>query len=59
MGRGTGQGLAIAHSAIVDTHGGTIDCSSVEGKGTTFIIRLPIDQEDNDQILSQAMTYQR
>ena len=42
VGKGTGQGLAIAHNVIVDKHGGTIKVSSAPGKGTTFIIRLPI-----------------
>ena len=42
VGKGTGQGLAIAHSTIVDKHGGTIELESEIGKGTTFIIRLPI-----------------
>ncbi|MEJ2630618.1 MAG: PAS domain S-box protein [Acidihalobacter sp.] len=42
VGKGTGQGLAIAYSAVVDKHGGTIDVSSEEGLGTTFVIRLPL-----------------
>ncbi len=42
VGRGTGQGLAIARSAIVDKHRGTIDFESEENAGTTFIIRLPM-----------------
>jgi PAS domain S-box-containing protein len=42
-GRGTGQGLAIAHSVIVDKHSGKIDIETEENCGTTFIIRLPID----------------
>jgi PAS domain S-box-containing protein len=41
VGRGTGQGLAIAHSVIVDKHGGIIEVESAVGRGTTFIIRLP------------------
>ena len=41
-GRGTGQGLAIAHSVIVDKHDGSIDIETKEEKGTTFVIRLPI-----------------
>lgn len=44
MGRGTGQGLAIAHSAVVDKHNGTIHFETEERKGTTFIIRLPKDR---------------
>ncbi len=43
IGKGTGQGLAIAHSVIVDKHGGTIHFETQEGKGTTFIVRLPHD----------------
>lgn len=43
IGKGTGQGLAIAHSIIVDKHQGTIDFESVVGVGTTFVIRLPIE----------------
>lgn len=42
VGKGTGQGLAIAHSVIVDKHNGTISCETEEGKGTTFVIRLPL-----------------
>ena len=41
IGKGTGQGLAIARSVIVDKHHGSIDFETVLGKGTTFIIRLP------------------
>ena len=42
VGKGTGQGLAIARSVIVDKHSGTITFESQVGKGTTFVIRLPL-----------------
>jgi PAS domain S-box-containing protein len=45
IGKGTGQGLAIARSVIVDKHGGTIHFETGMGKGTTFIVRLPRDGE--------------
>jgi PAS domain S-box-containing protein len=45
VGRGTGQGLAIARSVVVDKHGGTIHFATEIGKGTTFTIRLPLDGE--------------
>jgi len=43
IGKGTGQGLAIARSVIVDKHGGSIQFETEEGFGTTFVIRLPLD----------------
>ena len=43
VGKGTGQGLAIVRSVIVDKHKGTIHFETVEGQGTTFVIRLPHD----------------
>ena len=46
VGKGTGQGLAIAHNVIVERHGGQIIFETEESKGTTFIIRLPIDSEN-------------
>lgn len=42
VGKGTGQGLTIARSVVVDKHGGSIDFETEIGKGTTFIIRLPL-----------------
>jgi signal transduction histidine kinase len=43
VGKGTGQGLAMAHNVIVNKHGGTLRFETECGKGTTFRIRLPID----------------
>jgi two-component system, NtrC family, sensor kinase len=42
IGKGTGQGLAIAWSIVVDRHHGTLTFDSEVGAGTTFIIRLPM-----------------
>ena len=42
VGKGTGQGLALAHSVIVKKHGGTISFETTIGVGTTFIVQLPI-----------------
>lgn len=49
-GKGTGQGLAISHSVIVEKHKGKLTLETREGKGTTFIISLPLtaDQERNE-----------
>lgn len=46
VGKGTGQGLAISHNIIVELHQGTLEVESEEGIGTTFIIQLPIAQEE-------------
>jgi PAS domain S-box-containing protein len=43
VGKGTGQGLAIAQSVVVERHRGRISVESEIGKGTTFILRLPIE----------------
>ncbi len=45
VGRGTGQGLAIARSVVVERHKGTLTFDSEVGKGTTFHIRLPLAPE--------------
>lgn len=43
FGKGTGQGLAIAHAIIVDKHGGSLSFESEPGRGSSFVIRLPIN----------------
>lgn len=42
VGKGTGQGLTLARSIIVDRHGGTMEVHSVPGHGATFEVRLPV-----------------
>lgn len=41
VGRGTGQGLTLAHRIVVENHGGSIAVESELGTGTTFIVRIP------------------
>lgn len=42
VGRGTGQGLSIAHNVVVQKHNGTLALESELGVGSTFIIGLPL-----------------
>jgi signal transduction histidine kinase len=42
VGRGTGQGLAIAWAAIKEKHAGELSFETQEGEGTCFYVRLPI-----------------
>ncbi|MDZ8033997.1 AAA family ATPase [Nostoc sp. DedSLP04] len=44
VGKGTGLGLAIARQIVVEKHGGSIHCNSFPGKGTEFIIAIPVRQ---------------
>ena len=42
VGKGTGQGLSVVYGSVVKRHGGTVTFETETGKGTTFIIRLPL-----------------
>ena len=42
VGKGTGLGMSIAHSIVVEKHKGKIECISEMGRGTTFQIEIPI-----------------
>ncbi len=43
VGIGTGLGLSVSYFIITENHNGTIDVISEPGKGTNFIIRLPVN----------------
>jgi PAS domain S-box-containing protein len=42
VGKGTGQGLAMARTVVVEKHGGSLTFDSEVGRGTTFYVRLPL-----------------
>ena len=42
VGKGTGLGMSIAHSIVVEKHKGKIECISEIGSGTTFVIEIAI-----------------
>jgi len=48
VGVGSGQGLSIVYSIVVDRHQGKLSVESTFGKGTTFIVRLPIAETSSD-----------
>lgn len=49
VGKGTGQGLAIAYSAVVDKHRGEIGFETQTGAGTTFTVRLPLHVRPHEE----------
>ena len=61
VGKGTGQGLAIAHNSVTKNHGGELSFESTSGEGTTFLIRLPLNGQqptlattDEDAVIESA-----
>lgn len=48
VGQGTGLGLSISYG-IIKKHGGQITVKSAPGKGTSFIVHLPVTGQDGDQ----------
>jgi len=42
VGKGTGLGLSVSYQIIVEKHGGQISCFSTAGKGTEFVIKIPV-----------------
>ncbi len=54
VGRGSGQGLTLSYAIVVGKHGGTISFESEYGKGTTFMVRLPLSESSNDNPKNQS-----
>jgi signal transduction histidine kinase len=44
IGKGTGMGMSISHQIITGKHSGKLKCDSTLGKGTEFLIQIPIRQ---------------
>jgi PAS domain S-box-containing protein len=49
VGKGTGLGLYVVYR-LVTKHGGTIDLETGEGRGTTFTVRFPEEESDEDTL---------
>jgi len=47
VGRGTGQGLTISRGIVVEKHKGQLFFETVQGTGTTFVVRLPLEQAES------------
>lgn len=47
-GMGTGQGLSIARSIIVERHAGSLEFETEEGAGATFTVSLPVERKKHD-----------
>ncbi|QGY38659.1 PAS domain S-box protein [Pseudodesulfovibrio cashew] len=54
VGKGTGQGLAITYNAIVNMHQGKVDVVTQEGKGSTFIVKLPLEADGTEEPEDEA-----
>ncbi len=42
VGKGTGLGLSISHQIVTEKHGGKIECFSILGEGTEFVVEIPV-----------------
>ncbi|WP_413199251.1 ATP-binding protein [Nostoc piscinale] len=47
IGKGTGMGMSISYQIITENHHGTLECISSVGKGTEFIIMIPLKQGED------------
>jgi PAS domain S-box-containing protein len=54
VGRGTGQGLALSRTIVVERHGGSLTFESRFGEGTTFFVRLPAGASGVDALPAAA-----
>ncbi|MBD2021664.1 HAMP domain-containing histidine kinase [Leptolyngbya sp. FACHB-36] len=52
IGKGTGLGLSISYEIVVEKHGGQLNCFSTSTQGTTFQIKLPLQQHTGTPLLA-------
>jgi signal transduction histidine kinase len=50
VGKGTGLGLSISYQIVVEKHSGELQCFSIPGQGTEFIIDIPIQHNYETQV---------
>ena len=50
VGKGTGLGLAISYQIVTEKHGGKLDCFSIPGEGTEFVIQILAHQQIRDAV---------
>ncbi|MEG4802754.1 PAS domain S-box protein [Microcoleus sp. ARI1-B5] len=56
VGSGTGLGLSISHQIVVEQHGGQISCISAPGKGTEFVVKIPLQPVTCEQETRHAVS---
>ena len=50
VGKGTGMGLPISYQIVTEKHRGKLDCFSIPGKGTEFVIQILVKQQIRDAV---------
>jgi two-component system, NtrC family, sensor kinase len=56
VGKGTGQGLAIARNVVVKKHGGMLSFETQEGIGTTFLVQIPTNGKQTREYAAEGAT---
>jgi len=50
VGKGTGMGLPISYQIVTEKHGGKLDCFSIAGEGSEFVIQILVQQQIRDAV---------
>jgi signal transduction histidine kinase len=45
IGKGTGMGMPISYQIVTEKHGGKLECFSIPGERTEFIIQIPVQRQ--------------